>query len=103
MTAYRRDLRDYAPTDAPLAVIVCRTPDGTHAGILYFADDDGTRVVLHLAFHGMLRLDLLEHEPLWGPAMWAAPPVDTEVAEAVAALCRRVYRTHGEGGLPYAL
>jgi hypothetical protein len=102
VNVHRRDERDYTCSDAPLAVIVCRTNHGPHIGILYLENDNGDQAVLHLAFHCVLRLDRLKQETLWKTAVWAAPPVDAETAEAVAALCRLVYRTNAKDGLPYA-
>ncbi len=104
MNVHCRAQRDYLSTDPPLAVIVCRTDRGTHTGLLYFADDEHDRVILHLAFHRILQQERLDGDPpLWKPAVWATPAIDREMSEAVAALCRLVHRVNGDDGLPYSL
>jgi hypothetical protein len=86
--------------ETALAVVICRTAHGTHAGIIH-PDGDDRAVVLHLAWHHKLELDDLAATP-WRKAVWAAPPVEPETAEALAAICRLIWLRHAENGFPYA-
>jgi hypothetical protein len=99
---HRYDSRPFEPAEYPFAVAAIKTPLDAHTGIFYVDADDRPHV-LHLAFHYDLQSQPLSAPGEWLASVWAPPPLPPERAEAVAALCERVWETSGEDGLPYAL
>lgn len=97
---YSQSADPFQAQDKPLGVAIVRTPDDTHSLLFYFDEDDEPSV-LHLALHHLL---LKENDWVtWTKAIWAAPPIPAERAEALAALCDLIVRAHAKNGLPYAL
>ena len=83
-----------------VAVVVCRSGEGTHAGVAY-RGPDGTPRLLHLAFH----LDLRDDDF----AIWRAryvcvvPNLRQPDLVALAGYCRRIQTVNSAGGIPYNL
>ena len=99
----RNDRRAFDPDTTPVAVAICRVGGGsTHAGLL-FPDSEDRPAVLHLAFHYILIGELLAKAEGWKQAVWAAPDLEEENAEAIGALARLVWESHGDVGFAYAL
>jgi hypothetical protein len=83
-----------------LAVVVCRSGNGTHAGVAYRGADGSTRL-LHLAFHLDLRDDDFErYRPRY---VCVVPNLHRADLVALAGYCRRIYLRNAVGGIPYNL
>ncbi len=72
--------------------------DQRHIGILHRRDGAAPEL-LHLAWHCRLKNDTELPAYL---TIWVAPSALQERLRNVAALCRRVWRKNGSGGIPYA-
>ncbi len=89
----RFENRDFA------AVAIGTTGAGQrHLGILY-RFENGQPSFLHLAWHCRLRNDSTLPSYL---ALWVASPAPQERLRQLAAVCRRIWRKHAAGGIPYA-
>lgn len=80
-------------------VSVMKGAVGAHVGLLYLADDSGTRRHLHLAFHYRLAND----SPPPADAFWVEPHLDELEIADVRASARLIARRHQDGRVPYAL
>lgn len=100
MTPLVRDTeRSFAGTTHPMAILLCRTPQGNfHLGILV-ADDSRTTHTIDLAWEDMVRFDAWQE-----PWLWAVPEVDDESLAQVRALALRVVaKWQATRRLPYGL
>ncbi len=74
------------------------TPDQRHIGILH-RDKSENYDFLHLAWHCVLKNDAVRPDYL---RAWIAPEVPNARQRIIAAFCRRVWKTNGVQGIPYA-
>jgi hypothetical protein len=87
------------PVDS-VAVVVCRSGNGTHAGVAYRGPDGAARL-LHLAFH----LDLRDNDfdRVRSRFVCVVPNLRRADLVALAGYCRRIFLTNSAGRIPYNL
>lgn len=85
-----------------VAVVVCRSGNGTHAGIAY-RGEDGLPRLLHLAWHLALFDD--DFQFARNDYLSVIPNLRRADAIALAGYCRRIFRVNNAGGqrVPYNL
>ena len=89
------------PLDKSLFVAIAigeSESDQRHIGILHRTQGSAPEF-LHLAWHCRLHNDALLPDYM---TLWVRPAASTERLRSVAALCRRIWKKHSIGGIPYA-
>src|SRR3954453_20944610 len=83
-----------------VAVVVCRSGNGTHAGVAYRGPEESSRL-LHLAFH----LDLRDNDfdRVRSRFVCVGPNLRRADLVALAGYCRRIFRINSAGRVPYNL
>lgn len=103
------DLQTLPMREAPARAVagLCALPGavGAHVGIVYCADDEGTRRVLHQAWHHDTRDESVDCfvDGSAKPCLWVQPGLDVDEQNDLRTMARLVASRLSENRLPYAL